>query len=80
MVMDTLQIRLSHGLIEQIDALIKKGIYANRSDAIREAVRLHFWHSQAGIMKFKGNAVELVRQARKELSKEKINLDEINSL
>lgn len=80
MVMDTLQIRLSHGLIKQIDKLVTKGIYANRSDAIREAVRYHFWHQQAGSMDYKGDSVKLVRKARHELSKQKINLDEINSL
>ena len=39
MVMDTLQIRMSHGLVEMIDSLVKKGVYSNRSDAIRDAVR-----------------------------------------
>lgn len=78
--MDTLQIRLGKGLIERIDSLVKKGIYGSRSDAVREAVRHFFWHNEVGTIKSKGNAVSLVRNIRKMLSKQKINLDEINSL
>jgi len=79
MVMDTIQIRLNKKLVQEVDSLVKDGSYSSRSEAIRDAVRRQFWHSQVGTMKFKGNAVELVRKARKELSKEKIDLDEINS-
>ncbi|HLF54599.1 MAG TPA: ribbon-helix-helix domain-containing protein [Candidatus Nanoarchaeia archaeon] len=80
MVMDTLQIRLGTGLVEQIDKLVKQGIYSSRSDAIREAVRHFFWHSQAGTMKYKENSVKLARKAREKLSKENVNLQEINTL
>lgn len=37
--MDTIQIRLTKKLIEEIDELIKAGVYPNRSEAIRDAVR-----------------------------------------
>jgi len=84
MVMDTLQIRLSRGLVKQIDFLVKKGIYANRSDAIREAVRKqyweNFWRSQVGTVKNDGDSVKQIRKIREKLSKEPIDLDEINSL
>ena len=80
MVMDTLQIRLSHGLVEMIDSLIKKGIYANRSDAIRDAVRRFVWVKEAGSIPNIGDSVKEVRKIREKLSKEKINLDEINNL
>ena len=39
MVMDTVQIRLSKGILDKIDELVEQGLYANRSDFIREAVR-----------------------------------------
>jgi Arc/MetJ-type ribon-helix-helix transcriptional regulator len=81
MVMDTLQIRLSRGLVERIDALVKKCIYANRSDAIRDAVRSRFWwQDQIGTIKDKGDSVKQIRKIREKLSKEPIDLDEINSL
>jgi len=80
MVMDTLQIRLTHGLVERIDSLIKAGLYANRSDVIRDAIRRFVWEREAGSISKKGSSVELIRQAREKLSKEKIDLDEINNL
>ncbi len=80
MVMDTLQRRMSRGLIERIDSLIESGIYANRSDVIRDAVRRFVWEKEVGSIKKKGNSVKLIRKARRILSKEKIDLDEINNL
>lgn len=80
MVMDTLQIRLSHGLIERINALIQSGLYSNKSDVIRDAVRRFVWAKEVGTITKKGDSVDLVRAARLKLSKETINLKEINSL
>ncbi len=37
--MHPIQIRLTKELIEKIDVFIQKGIYPNRSEAIRDAVR-----------------------------------------
>ncbi|MBW2974662.1 histidine--tRNA ligase [Candidatus Woesearchaeota archaeon] len=39
MVMETLQIRLTRGLIEEISKLVDKGIYGSSSEAVRDAVR-----------------------------------------
>ena len=80
MVMDTLQIRLSNGLIKRIDSFVKTGVYSNRSDVIRDAVRRFVWKKEVGTVSLKGNSVDLVRKAREKLSKEKIDLDEINNL
>jgi len=79
MVMDTLQIRMNKELVKRLDVMVKSGIYANRADVIRDAVRRFFWENQVGTIKPKGNSVELVRNARKILSKEKFNLDELNN-
>lgn len=72
MVMDTLQIRLSHGLVKMIDRLVKQGMYANRSDAIREAVRrTFFWRSQVGIIPNDGkDSVKEIKKIRRKLSKD----------
>jgi len=80
MVMNTLQIRLGSGLIKRIDSFVKIGVYSNRSDVIRDAVRRFVWEKEVGTVFLKGNSVDLVRKARKKLSKEKIDLDEINNL
>ena len=39
MVMSTMQIRLTEKQIRSIDGLVKTGIYPNRSEAVRDAVR-----------------------------------------
>ncbi|MBU2638263.1 MAG: hypothetical protein KJ955_04780 [Nanoarchaeota archaeon] len=81
MVMDTIQLRMSHGLIEMVDNLVDAGAYANRSDVIRDAVRRFVWAKEVGTIKLKGgSSVSIIRKARRELSKQKIDLDEINNL
>ena len=39
MVMMTVQIRLTERQLKSIDQLVKKGVYPNRSEAVRDAVR-----------------------------------------
>ena len=39
MVMETVQIRLTEKQIRNIDVLVKRGVYPNRSEAVRDAVR-----------------------------------------
>jgi len=80
MVMDTLQIRLNHGLVKRVDSLVKTGVYANRADVIRDAVRRFVWEKEVGSISFKGNSEEAVRKIRDKLSKGKIDLKEINNL
>ena len=80
MVMDTLQIRLSHGLVERIDSLVELGIYSNRSDAIRDAVRRLVLDKIIGIAKDTRDSVKEIKDIRKRLSKEKFNLQKIDKL
>jgi len=37
--MESVQIRLTHQLLVGIDGLVRRGIYSNRNEAIRDAVR-----------------------------------------
>jgi len=39
MVMETVQIRLTEKQIKNIDVMVRKGVYPNRSEAVRDAVR-----------------------------------------
>jgi Arc/MetJ-type ribon-helix-helix transcriptional regulator len=80
MVMDTLQIRLNHGLVKLIDSLVNKGVYSNRSDVIRDAVRRFVWEKEVGTIPNKGDSVEQIKKIRAVLSKQPIDLDEINNL
>lgn len=65
-------------LVNLIDSLVKSGVYSNRADVIRDAVRRFVWEKEVGSVNFKGNSVEQVRIIRKQLSKEKTDLDKIN--
>ncbi len=37
--MQTMQIRLTEKQLKTVDVLIRKGVYPNRSEAVRDAVR-----------------------------------------
>lgn len=78
--MEQVQMRAQHGLLERVDALVDAGLYANRSDAIRDAIRRLVLNKMIGIMRDTGDSVKEVRKLRKKLSKEKFNLKEINAL
>lgn len=80
MVMDTLQIRLSHGLVKRIDTLIDTGLYANRADVIRDAVRRLVLDKMIGILPEKNDSVNEVRTLRKKSQLKKEDIDEINKL
>lgn len=80
MTMDTFQIRMNKGLVKMIDSLVKQGVYTNRADVIRDAVRRFVWEKEVGSITNKGDAVNQVKKIREKLSKEKIDLDQINNL
>ena len=82
MVMDTLQIRLSEGLVKNIDNLVKTGIYSSRSYVIRDAVRRLVIDKLVGIIPNTGDSVAEIREIRKKLSENFSlkDLDEINKL
>lgn len=80
MVMDTVQVRLSHGLVDRIDAFVETGIYANRSDAIRDAVRRLVLDKRIGIIPNTGDSITEIKKIRATLSKEKFDLEAINKL
>lgn len=39
MTMQTMQIRLTEKQLKTVDTLVRKGVYPNRSEAVRDAVR-----------------------------------------
>jgi Arc/MetJ-type ribon-helix-helix transcriptional regulator len=80
MSMTTTQVRLPEGLVKEVDRLVDKGMYSNKSDVIRDAIRKLILEKQIGSIPNKGNSVMQVKRARKILSREKINLKEINAL
>lgn len=80
MTMKVAQVRLPQGVLETVDSFVESGHYANRSDVIRHAIRMLTLEKEVGSIPYKGNAVKLIRKARRELSKEPISLIKINHL
>ncbi|OIO62539.1 hypothetical protein COY26_00255 [Candidatus Woesearchaeota archaeon CG_4_10_14_0_2_um_filter_33_10] len=80
MEMAVTQVRLPEGLITEIDKLVDKGFYTNKSDVIRDAIRKLVLEKQIGSIPNTDGSAKEVREIRKKLSKEKFNLNEINQL
>ena len=80
MVMDTMQIRLSKGLVSRIDRLVDEGLYANRADVIRDGVRRLLFNDLIGILPDTKDSVKEIRLLRNKLSAQKIDLEDINKL
>ena len=80
MTMAVTQVRLPEGLIKEVDKLVDKGFYTNKSDVIRDAIRKLILEKQIGSLPYTGDSVKEVRKIRKNPSKEKLGLDEINKL
>ncbi len=74
------QARLPTGLIKEMDSLVKKGMYSNRSDVIKDAVRRLVLNNLVGILPDTGDSVSEIRELRKKMSKKKVNLKELNKL
>jgi len=80
MAMETMQIRMNQGLTQRLDTLVETGIYQNRSEAIRDAVRRLVLKEMVGIISNKEKSVKQIRKVRKQLSEQDIDLEEINKL
>ena len=78
--MSVTQVRLPEGLEKELDVLVKRGLYSNKSDAVRDAVRRLVLDKQIGSIPNTGDSVKEIREIRKKLSKEKFDLDKINKL
>ena len=83
MVMDIVQVRLSHGLVESMDGLVNTGIYSSRSDVVRDAVRRLVLNNLVGIIPNTGDSAKEMKEIKKKLSKEIKSfkdIEEINKL
>ncbi len=80
--MEVAQFRIPKGLLNEVDKLVEKGFYSNKSDVIRDALRRLILENQVGSIQNKENSVKEVRQAREELSKKfsENDLKKINEL
>lgn len=83
MTMTTAQVRLPEGLMDEVDELVRKGLYTNKSEVIRDALRKLILERQIGSIPNTGDSVKKIREIRKRLSKEiksVKDIEEINKL
>jgi len=78
--MTVTQVRMPDGLMKEVDKLVNKGLYANKSDAVRDAVRKMILEKYVGIIPNTGDSVKEIREIRKILSKQTHSLKELNQL
>lgn len=64
MVMETIQIRLTSGLIRELDALVARDIYPSKSEAVRDAVR------RLILAKEQGMPAIVIKELEKEVERE----------
>ena len=80
MAMELMQVRLPENLITELDRFVKKGYYASKSDLVRDAVRRLVLERHIGSIPDTGDSVKEVRALRKKLSREDVNVGELNAL
>ncbi len=68
--MQITQVRLPKGLVKQVDQLVDQGLYSNKSEVLRDAIRRLVLQKQVGSIPDNGDSVKEVREIRKKLSKE----------
>jgi hypothetical protein len=72
------QVRLPEAQVKMLDNQVKNGVYANRSEAIRDALRTS--GLTVGILPNTGDSVKEIRKIRKELSKRHWTAAELNDI
>ncbi|MDO8655896.1 MAG: ribbon-helix-helix domain-containing protein [Nanoarchaeota archaeon] len=76
------QVRLPEGLMQEVDVLVEKGLYTNKSEVIRDALRQLILERQLGSVPNTGDSVQEVREIRKKLSTDFSveDLEDVNKL
>ena len=69
MTMTVAQVRLPEGLMDEVEKLVTKGFYTNKSDVIRDALRKLVLEKQVSSVPNTGDSVKEIREIRKRLSK-----------
>lgn len=67
-------------LLARLDGVVKTGLYSNRADVIRDAVRRFIWARELGSISNKGNSVKEIRKIREKLSKEVRSFKDIEEI
>ena len=75
MTMAVTQVRLPEGLIKEMDKLVDKGIYTNKSDVVRDALRRLILEKQIGSIPNTGDSVKEIREIKTLTLENMINED-----
>ncbi len=82
--MEVAQVRLPKEIMKQMDMLVNTGIYSNRSDVMRDAIRklamMTMVEEQIGSIPNTGDSVKEVREIRKKLSKEIKSWEDVDKI
>jgi len=80
MTMAVTQVRLPKMLIKEVDELVDSGLYANKSDVVRDAIRKLVLEKHIGSLPNTGNSVKEIRELRKKLSKKIKSFEDITNI
>jgi len=75
-----IQVRLPKAIVKEIEMLVEKGFYSNKSEVMRDAARRLFIEKHIGIIPNTGDSVKEIRELRKRLTKEDLAMDKVNAL
>ena len=78
--MQITQVRLPKGLVKQVDQLVDQGLYSNKSEVLRDAIRRLVLQKQVGSISNTGDSVKEVREIRKKLSKEIKSFEDLDKI
>jgi len=80
MTMAVTQVRLPKMLVKEVDELVDSGLYANKSDVVRDAIRKLVLEKHIGSLPNTGNSVKEIRELRKKLSKKIKSFEDITNI
>ena len=80
MIETVIQVRLPKAIVKEIEMLVEKGFYSNKSEVMRDAARRLFIEKHIGIIPNTGDSVKEIRELRKRLTKEDLAMDKVNAL
>ena len=80
MSMELMQVRLPEKMIFEVKRFVNKGLYASKSDLIRDAIRKLILEKQVGSINNTGDSVQEIKAIRKKLSNKDLDIEAINTL
>ncbi|MFT4261016.1 MAG: ribbon-helix-helix domain-containing protein [Candidatus Woesearchaeota archaeon] len=74
------QFRIPKGLLKEVDLLVSQGLYPNKSEVIRDAIRKLILERQIGTIPNLENSVNQIKTLRKNLSESIKSFEDIKQI